>query len=613
MLLAAAGGMEAAAAGTEGPARKTRRQRRRRRRKAFWGAAAGLTQLPFGPGSSTAAPAGNGGEASQKQERVAVPPDADLGMMAGILPISPLVSGLGMVPPPAVLDRPVAKEIIHYKSCTLFPDPHLHPPPPCQRPPGCKTVYVGGLPANMMKEIIKEIFETCGEIVALRKNSDTFCHIRFAEEYMTDKAVQLSGYHVRLGSSTDKDDNGHLVVDFAIAQDDLYEWECKQREEVREERRRRRLAEERHRPPSPPPVVYSDHECFIVAEKLKDEAQFSEAVQTLHTWIERGAVTRRTANNFYSMIQSINSHIRRLLNEKAAHEKEMEEAKDKFKLAVSGILAQSEQIVAVHHSASKQKAWDLFTKGQRKNLRVWRSQAEEIRNIHNDVLMGIREEEEMEISDEDTELEESALIAKAEALKEENDSLRCQLDAYRNEVELLKQEQNQAGRGEASRQGQKLKFLQQALQGMQQHLLELQNECERRDAELDKAKEEKTQLAQLLESLEGKAHDVSAVCSVSPKEESMLGRGLGSNLIRSEREGLLVGIISTFLHVHPYGASIEYICSYLQRLESKICASEVEALLTRLQHTFKQERSGIGASLEKRWKFCGFEGLKKAM
>lgn len=33
---------------------------------------------------------------------------------------------------------------------------------------------------------------------------------------------------------------------------------------------------------------------------------------------------------------------------------------------------------------------------------------------------------------------------------------------------------------------------------------------------------------------------------------------------------LSAGIISTFLHVHPFGASIEYICSYLQRLDSKV-------------------------------------------
>lgn len=55
-------------------------------------------------------------------------------------------------------------------------------------------------------------------------------------------------------------------------------------------------------------------------------------------------------------------------------------------------------------------------------------------------------------------------------MKEENDSLRCQLDAYRNEVELLKQEQGKAqpqrSEEDTTRQ-QQLSFLQQALQGMQ--------------------------------------------------------------------------------------------------------------------------------------------------
>lgn len=75
---------------------------------------------------------------------------------------------------------------------------------------------------------------------------------------------------------------------------------------------------------------------------FSDDSKFSEAVQTLLTWIERGEVNRRSANNFYSMIQSANSHVRRLVNEKAAHEKDMEEAKENFKQALSGILIQCE-------------------------------------------------------------------------------------------------------------------------------------------------------------------------------------------------------------------------------------------------------------------------------
>nr|XP_023395710.1 ecto-NOX disulfide-thiol exchanger 2 isoform X3 [Loxodonta africana] len=442
-------------------------------------------------------------------------PDFDpaLGMMTGIPPITPMMPGLGIVPPPIPPDMPVVKEIIHCKSCTLFPpNPNLPPPATRERPPGCKTVFVGGLPENGTEQIIVEVFEQCGEIIAIRKSKKNFCHIRFTEEYMVDKALYLSGYRIRLGSSTDKKDTGRLHVDFAQARDDLYEWECKQRMLAREERHRRRLEEERFRPPSPPPVVhYSDHECSVVAEKLKDDSKFSEAVQTLLTWIERGEVNRRSANNFYSMIQSANSHVRRLVNEKATHEKDMEEAKEKFKQALSGILIQFEQIVAVYHSASKQKAWDHFTKAQRKNISVWCKQAEEIRNIHNDELMGIRREEEMEMSDDEIEettqtkeTEESALVSQAEALKEENDSLRWQLDAYRNEVELLKQEQGKTNREDDPDKEQQVKLLQQALQGMQQHLLKVQDEYKKKEAELEKVKDEKLQAEKMLESLKEK-------------------------------------------------------------------------------------------------------------
>uniref|UniRef100_A0A8C9RA21 Ecto-NOX disulfide-thiol exchanger 2 n=1 Tax=Scleropages formosus TaxID=113540 RepID=A0A8C9RA21_SCLFO len=558
--------------------------------------------------------------------------DPSLGMMTGIAPMNPMMPGLGIVPPPISQDMPVVKEIIHCKSCTLFPpNPNLPPPATRERPPGCKTVFVGGLPENATEQLIVEVFEQCGEIVAIRKSKKNFCHIRFAEECTVDKALFLSGYRIRLGSSTDKKDTGRLHVDFAQARDDLYEWECRQRMLAREERHRRRIEEDLLRPPSPPPIVhYSEHECSQLGEKLKDDSLFPDAIRVLLTWVERGEVNRRNANNFYSMIQSSNSHIRRLMNEKATHEKEMEEAKEKFKNALAGILVQFEQIVSVFRAASKQKAWDHFSKAQRKNLDMWRKQAEEIRNIHNEELMGIRREEEMEMSDDDmedaSESKDSDDSAQVEALKEENDSLRCQLDAYRNEVELLKQEQGkvasvppQHSEEEATRR-QQLSFLQQALQGMQKQLLKIRDELKQREAELERSAEEKQRLESQVQSLQERgrsfplAHTpqesaAPAVLSCPQEKEAPLEK-LPPSPVKSEREALLVGIISTFLHVHPFGASIEYICSYLQRLDTKISTSEVEALLARLPCTFTQQLTGVGASLEKRWKFCGFEGIK---
>lgn len=71
-----------------------------------------------------------------------------------------------------------------------------------------------------------------------------------------------------------------------------------------------------------------------------DDHKFSEATAVLFTWIDRGEVNRRTANHFYSMIQSANSHVRRLMGEKAQHEEEMERAKETFKSALMAILTQ---------------------------------------------------------------------------------------------------------------------------------------------------------------------------------------------------------------------------------------------------------------------------------
>ncbi|XP_069826645.1 ecto-NOX disulfide-thiol exchanger 1 isoform X2 [Dendropsophus ebraccatus] len=562
--------------------------------------------------------------------------DPSLSMMTGITPINPMMAGMGLLPPPPT-QLPVVKEIIHCKSCTLFPpNPNLPPPSTRERPPGCKTVFVGGLPENATEEIIQEVFEQCGDITAIRKSKKNFCHIRFAEEFMVDKAIYLSGYRMRLGSSTDKKDSGRLHVDFAQARDDFYEWECKQRMLAREERHRRKLEVDQLRPPSPPAIMhYSEHEATVLADKLKDDNKFSEAISVLLTWIERGEVNRRTSNHFYSMVQSANSHVRRLINEKAGHEEVLEQAKEVYKTELLGILTQFEQIVAVFNASSRQKAWDHFSKAQRKNIDIWRKHCEELRNAHNEQLMGIRREEEMEMSDDDSSdvpckksrVEDSALAAQAYALKEENDSLRWQLDAYRNEVELLKQDKGHHARTEESlTKDQQIQFLQQTMQNMQQQLVAMQEELNNKKSELEKAKEEQThahalvnvlkeQLKNAKDTADSNNHDYLtkengtvnvAVFNHDKEKDSEKQR----QALKSEKEALLIGIISTFLNVHPFGANIEYLWSYLQQLDSRISANEIESLLMRLPRMFKQEFTGVGATLEKRWKFCAFEGIK---
>lgn len=66
------------------------------------------------------------------------------------------------------------------------------------------------------------------------------------------------------------------------------------------------------------------------------------------------------------------------------------------------------------------------------------------------------------------------------------------------------------------------------------------------------------------------------------------------------------GLVSCFLHVHPNGASVDYIWSYLSQLSVNTRTSELEELLLRLPMLFKLNMSGVGAGIEKKWQFVAY-------
>lgn len=227
-----------------------------------------------------------------------------------------------------------SKELIQCKSCTLFPpNPNAPKPTTREKPAGCRTVFVGGLPENMTEQIIHEIFERCGEITTLRLSKKNFCHIRFVFEASVESAIYLSGYRVRMDNSNDVANCGRLHVDYAQARDDQYEYECRTRQAQREQRHREKMEKERLRPLSPPQIIhYSESEAMNLAEKIKSDDMFLKACQVLCTWLERGDCHKKNSNIFYTIIQSTNSHVRRLQNEKATYEQEFKEAKVVFRL-----------------------------------------------------------------------------------------------------------------------------------------------------------------------------------------------------------------------------------------------------------------------------------------
>ncbi|XP_006822953.1 ecto-NOX disulfide-thiol exchanger 1-like [Saccoglossus kowalevskii] len=572
------------------------------------------------------------------------------------------MGGFAMVPPPPPPDMQ-QKEIIQCKSCILFP-PMIGMPPPTtrERPPGCRTVFVGGLPQNITEEIVREIFERCGGITNIRLSKKNFCHIRFENMFCVDGAIYLSGYKVRIGTETDPPNMGRLHVDFAQARDDLYEWECYQRQLQREERHRQRMEEQRLRPPSPQPVVhFSDHEAAVMAEQLKagetgaGDSSFAAALVTLATWLERGDCNKRTANTFFSMIQTTHSHVRRLMNDKQRYNEELEQAKELHRQNLNGIIVQFSEIEQVLTAACKQKARDHFSKAQRKHIDQWKQQTQEIKITEQQDLLRNRNEIDMEVSDSEEneqppDPKKQKIVevfvpntAELDQLKEENDSLRCQLEAYKNEVLILKGEYNKHSDGKETQ----IKALQHACQGLQQQLLAARSEAiavKATEPEVEKKVEKPGALMMWLKKAVvekesptkddkisvGEGDEDEKDAGTENKDEAQTEETEGEKVAlptfsqeaqlseksekfkkATEKEALLVGLLATFLHVHPFGASVEYLWAYISRLDSKVSPADIESLMIKLPTVFKQELFGVGATLEKRWQFCGFETCLK--
>jgi len=234
------------------------------------------------------------------------------------------------------------KEIIRFKnSCLYPPKPNTPIATTRERPLGCRTVFVGGLPENITEDILQEVFQQiCGEICAIRMSKKNFCHIRFDSESAVDNAIALSGYRLKINDLEDSPTTGRLHIDYAQARDDQYDWECKQRAVQREMRHRERLEYDRFCPPSPPTVHFSDHEAIQLIDKLKADQSFLKAVQVLITWLERGECQKRNSGQFYAMIQSTNNHIRRLQNERTLFENEWLNARQLYHTRMQTILVQ---------------------------------------------------------------------------------------------------------------------------------------------------------------------------------------------------------------------------------------------------------------------------------
>lgn len=284
----------------------------------------------------------------------------DISMMGGMV-MDPSMIGMYSNMGTDIATVQEKKEII-LKHCILIPPTAGTPQPPRRaKPPGCRTIFVGYLPEKIRESTVREIFEPYGRIHTLRLSKKDFCHIRFDRESSVDAAMQLSGYRIKLISKDkdekDEDDDSHttsgwLHVDYALSRDDQNEYERRQRQALRaqqaqmqqltaqQELANRSIASYR-RSPSPVRIQpFSNAAIVQLVEKIKNEEHFPNTLPTLIAWLERGECSKKNANQFYSMIQATNSHIRRLFNEKMQAEEELQECKERVKNHIEKVIEQ---------------------------------------------------------------------------------------------------------------------------------------------------------------------------------------------------------------------------------------------------------------------------------
>ncbi|XP_013190791.1 ecto-NOX disulfide-thiol exchanger 2 isoform X2 [Amyelois transitella] len=528
------------------------------------------------------------------------PTPIDMGMMGGMM-MDP--SMINMYPNMGGDMTPMQekKEII-LKHCKLTPPAVGSAPPPRRaRPPGCRTIFVGGLPEKIRESTVRDIFEPYGRIHTLRLSKKDFCHIRFDRESSVDAAMQLSGYRLKLISKDDKEEEedtkattGWLHVDYALSRDDQNEYERKQRQVMRQQQvQMQQLAQQEmarsslggglggnyRRSPSPVRIQpFSNAAIVQLNEKIKSEEHFASTIPTLISWLERGECSKKNANQFYSMIQATNSHIRRLFNEKMQAEDELQECRERVKNHIERVIDQLEQVAKVFSAAGHQRVWDHFTKPQRKNIETWQKMTQEFNSLKEEFLEKFfSEDNEFNNGFNNKSNQEMGSSDEVQQLMREKESLQFQLEAYKNEVDVIK--------SDAKKEMEKFKaqfIARQALQGVVEKNPPLPSPV------------------------------------VKPPPPPPLPDDVDSKVVLKETveagcgEAKLIGIMSAFLQVHPQGASLDYVVSYVRALFPHVTQATIHHVMQKHPDVFERSTTGVGVNIENRWFFCAFKKEEKS-
>ncbi|KAM3965940.1 ecto-NOX disulfide-thiol exchanger 1-like [Aphomia sociella] len=456
----------------------------------------------------------------------------------------------------------------------LLPNPGVKVPSWRERPPGCRTIFIGGLQPGVQEDTIREIFQRFGDISDIKIHNQGVYHVRFEKAESVEQAFFISGYRFKSNDQVENEATT-IFIDYALNRDD----------QIENERNKYKRASSPARIEVFNPVTLAN-----IVEKIKTDDQFAEAAPTLVGWLERGECNKKNVNSFYSMIQASNNQIRRLFNEKMQLDEEFQTLKNTMKDKFSHVLVQFEQIAKIMTAAKHQRVSDHFSKQQRRNVEMWLKITEEVDNMKDEYNLYFEDEEIERVGKNMVSLE------KYEKLKVENENLVFELEGYKNEAHLAKDE--------AERKFEKFKahfIAQQALQNKQQIYLPLPSQT------MSNVPPPSSTSNNLYKPQPPLTTNTNKPKPPPPTPDDMSSSH--SKLPVSDVK--LISMLTVFLMAHPLGATLDYIVSYLRSMLPSVNHVTVHETLRRYPDVFNCNTSGIGTSIEQKWTFATFDGIKK--
>ncbi|KAL0879597.1 hypothetical protein ABMA27_003323 [Loxostege sticticalis] len=456
---------------------------------------------------------------------------------------------------------PVQNQTIFLPNCVLLPPvPGTSLPNRREKPPGCRTIFVGGLPNGITEEVVHEMFQRFGGIDDIKLHRQGVCHVRFENHPSVEQSFFLSGYRFKLHDQADTEATT-IFIDYALNRDDQNEFERTKRQ------------------PTPPRIEpFTPANLTTITEKIKTDEEFVEVAPTLLGWLERGECNKRNANTFYSLIQAANNQVRRLFNEKMQLDEEFQTMRNALREKFERVILQFEQVAKILTVAKHQRVSDHFTKQQRRNIEMWLKMTEELENIKEEFASYFDDEENEKVG------KSTVLQEKYEELKKENENLVFELEGYRNEAHLAKDE--------AERKFEKFKaqfIAQQALQNPGKQMIY--------------PPLPPPPLPGLSEtSSMGKPEPPPP----TPDDMAMIKGGDSISQLQAK----LVSMLTAFLLVHPLGATQDYLVSYVRSMMPTVTHGAVQQVLQKYSDIFRRKVKGYGQTQDNRWEYIMFNQMK---